>query len=78
MSHVVNHAWVAFTVHVFRTNENYEKIIPPKYEWFNQRETAKTVARSCEKKTLNCRKRALNPYVQDVVFIFIAFTLSRP
>ena len=70
ISHVVNHiAWVAFTVHVFGTNENYEKISAPKYEWSNQKETAEKRSTKLRKKTLHSRKRALNPYVQDVVLI---------
>lgn len=70
INHVVNHiAWVAFTVHVFGTNENYEKISAPKYEWSNQNETAEKRSTKLRKKTLHSRKRALNPYVQDVVLI---------
>lgn len=64
---MVNHiAWVAFTVHVFGTNENYEKISSPKYEWSNQKETAEKRSTKLRKKTLHSRKRVLNPYVQDV------------
>ena len=66
ISHVVSSiAWVAFTVHVLRTNEKSSPSMN------DQRETAAVAT----EKNVEFSKESADPYVQDVVLIFIPFTL---